>query len=753
MKKLLFTSYFISIVFCSGFVLAQDTIKIMPLGDSITELNWQGGYRSYLYKLLLDSGFTFDYVGRQTKNHDQNSLGFAFPQPYWDHEGYTGRAIFPTWLDHIDTALNANHPDIILLMLGTNDVANGTRSALQIRNYMSALLDSIWKFDPNIKIVLSNLPRVVPGSLFSQKKLDSTINTNALWPGLVAEKKQAGRYIIMIDNFNALTDSTDFDGDGVHPSVAGYKKMRYVWYPAVVAALTGKDFVGIPVLTNPVSGATGISTSPTLSWGLSAGAVSYQLQVSTDALFGTTVVNQNNITATTFPVIGLNINTKYYWRVRASKDSITTLFSSTWNFTTIGPSDTTSPTVSISSPSSGAVVSNTIPISAVAADSVGVIGVQFKIDGVNVGIEDISSPYSINWNTTTFSNGDHSISATARDAAGNTKTSQSVSVTVTNTIDPPSDSIKIMPFGDSITELDWQGGYRSYLYKLLSDSGYKFDYVGRRNMNHNDGSIGFPIPAAYWDHEGYTGRAIFPTWLDDVGAAMKANVPDIALVLLGTNDAANGTRSAVQIRDYMSSLLDSLWKYNPSMKIILSTMPRQVPGSLFNAKTLDTIKNTNALWPALVNTKKLAGRYITLVDNFSALTDSTDFTGDGIHPSPAGYRKMRYVWYPAVVTALKVTSAVKTPLSIIPNSFELNQNFPNPFNPSTQIRYSIPSDSYITLNVYDVLGRLITSLVDGKVSAGTHTVSFNATAIPTGVYVYTMSAGGFSIARKMVLIK
>ncbi|MDP1678189.1 MAG: hypothetical protein Q8L88_15135, partial [Bacteroidota bacterium] len=69
MKKLLLASYFISLVLISGLVQAQDSIRIMPIGDSITELNWQGGYRSYLYKLLSDSGFTFDFVGRQTKNH------------------------------------------------------------------------------------------------------------------------------------------------------------------------------------------------------------------------------------------------------------------------------------------------------------------------------------------------------------------------------------------------------------------------------------------------------------------------------------------------------------------------------------------------------------------------------------------------------------------------------------------------------------------------------------------------------------
>ncbi|HEX5430313.1 MAG TPA: Ig-like domain-containing protein [Patescibacteria group bacterium] len=94
-------------------------------------------------------------------------------------------------------------------------------------------------------------------------------------------------------------------------------------------------------------------------------------------------------------------------------------------------SDTTPPTVSITAPSAGT-VSGTITVSANASDNVGVAGVQFKLDGSNLSSEDTSSPYSISWNTTTASEGAHSLTATARDAAGNTKTSNAVSVTTSN---------------------------------------------------------------------------------------------------------------------------------------------------------------------------------------------------------------------------------------------------------------------------------------------------------------------------------
>lgn len=97
------------------------------------------------------------------------------------------------------------------------------------------------------------------------------------------------------------------------------------------------------------------------------------------------------------------------------------------------PSDTTPPTVSITTPSSGATVSgSSVTVSATASDDVGVAGVQFKLDGGNLGAEDTTSPYSITWDTTALSNGSHTLTAVARDATGNTTTSTGVNVTVNN---------------------------------------------------------------------------------------------------------------------------------------------------------------------------------------------------------------------------------------------------------------------------------------------------------------------------------
>src|SRR5205085_1293614 len=97
-----------------------------------------------------------------------------------------------------------------------------------------------------------------------------------------------------------------------------------------------------------------------------------------------------------------------------------------------GGGDTTPPTVSITNPSEGTTISGSVTVSATATDNVGVAGVQFKLDGVNLGAEATTAPYSIAWNTATAANGSHTLTAVARDAAGNVKTSTPVNVVVSN---------------------------------------------------------------------------------------------------------------------------------------------------------------------------------------------------------------------------------------------------------------------------------------------------------------------------------
>ncbi len=85
--------------------------------------------------------------------------------------------------------------------------------------------------------------------------------------------------------------------------------------------------------------------------------------------------------------------------------------------------------------------------------------------------------------------------------------------------------------------------------------------------------------------------------------------------------------------------------------------------------------------------------------------------------------------------------------------FSLEQNFPNPFNPSTRINYQIAKENFVTLKVYDIIGNEVAALVNNQQPAGKYSVDFNSANLPSGVYLYRLQAGNYIQTRKMTLIK
>ena len=88
-----------------------------------------------------------------------------------------------------------------------------------------------------------------------------------------------------------------------------------------------------------------------------------------------------------------------------------------------------------------------------------------------------------------------------------------------------------------------------------------------------------------------------------------------------------------------------------------------------------------------------------------------------------------------------------------PDSFSLYQNYPNPFNPATMIKYSLDRESFVTLKIYDSLGRLINTLVNKIQHAGKHEVSFKPDNLSTGIYFYTLRTDNYQSTKKMLFLK
>ena len=121
-----------------------------------------------------------------------------------------------------------------------------------------------------------------------------------------------------------------------------------------------------------------------------------------------------------------------------------------------------------------------------------------------------------------------------------------------------------------------------------------------------------------------------------------------------------------------------------------------------------------------------------------------------INGAPASIAKMMY----ARVTNLSCTFVgISDPARQIPGMFVLKQNFPNPFNPETEIGFEIPVRSYVKLTIYSVSGEVVDVLTNSELDAGNYDLKWNAAAYASGVYFYELKAGGFTETKKMIVIK
>jgi hypothetical protein len=109
-------------------------------------------------------------------------------------------------------------------------------------------------------------------------------------------------------------------------------------------------------------------------------------------------------------------------------------------------------------------------------------------------------------------------------------------------------------------------------------------------------------------------------------------------------------------------------------------------------------------------------------------------------------------WSAELSIEVRVASSVAGSADI-PKRYELLANYPNPFNPSTMIRFGLPVSSHVVLKVYDVSGREVKTLLNSQMSAGFHSVNFDASGLSNGTYVYRIQANGFETSRKMMLVK
>jgi lysophospholipase L1-like esterase len=205
--------------------------KILPLGDSITwGIQYDGAYRVELFSKAVAAGQNITFTG-SLSNGPTTVSGKPFPKKNEGHSGWTidqDASLIPS--PAVDTS-SGGIPNIILLMIGTNDVyASSGQSTMS--NRLGTLLDKIIDAAPDALLVVAKITPLTIGNY------TATIKTyNDAIPGLVQKRAAAGKHVILADMNTGFNTSTMMSTDGVHPNQTGYNFMGDQWYSVIGSLL------------------------------------------------------------------------------------------------------------------------------------------------------------------------------------------------------------------------------------------------------------------------------------------------------------------------------------------------------------------------------------------------------------------------------------------------------------------------------------------------------------------------------------
>jgi hypothetical protein len=521
---------------------------------------------------------------------------------------------------------------------------------------------------------------------------------------------------------SGLTNGTFYYWRVNATNAGGTSAYSTVWtFTTIVAAPSA------PTLSSPTNGATGVSITPTLSWNASMGAASYQLQVSISSSFTTTLVDQSGITATSYAASGLTAGIVYYWRVNATNAGGTSVYSTTWNFTTAGVASSpaapmlvspgngatgisTSPTM-LWNASSGAAsyqlqVSSNSNFSTTEVNQAGITGTSYRVSGL---VNNTTYYWRVN----------------ATNAGGTSLYSDVWSFTTTEIPQAPLTAPTLGSPADGSTgvstnpTLTWNAtaGALSYQLQVSTSPGFTSLIVDKSEITSTSYTVsGLVSNATYYWHVSttynngtspYSARRSFTTMVSAPQAPSLVEPPD---------GAAGVSTNPTLVWEQSTGAA--------SYQLQISTEPG----------------------------------FSTIVLDRSGIT-STSYSVSGLARNTTYYWRVnaandgRSGQWSAVRSLTTSNLAGVEGWSGMPKEIRLLQNYPNPFNGSTIIPFELSRTARVSIEIYSALGQRVASLEQGIRSAGSYRV-FWQPQMSSGVYFYRLAVDGTPLlAKKMIYLR
>jgi hypothetical protein len=486
----------------------------------------------------------------------------------------------------------------------------------------------------------------------------------------------------------------------------------------------GSTVPGMATLTAPANNATGAAVTDTLKWDAATGALSYNVQVSLDPTFTKKALLAVNATVTgTEYVFTLGAATKYYWRVGAVNAGFASEFTAANNFTTAGSAASTVPT-QVAPPNMGTSLPSLLSLKVNRTADASRYQWQvsnmpsFTVLYADEVTADTAYPGAFTGGQTFYwrVRGLNDLGATAYSQ-----------IDTFSIMAPPARTTLVAPANSAINVVSdsvffsWRMVANAASYNLqLSTISSSVTYATTDTMFRVNGLA--KLTNYTWKVEAinaggtsyYTGTSSFTT-VPAVPASPQLLLP--ASAAAGVNRAARFTwRASLNANKYRLQI------------------------GLDNAFTPPLVADTLVL-----DTTAVLATPLAINTDYYWRLNAQNYGGAGVWGGPQ-------LFTTGTVLAVDVEEGV-------PGQFALEQNYPNPFNPSTVIRYDVPKAAQVKITIYDILGREVTTLVNGTVVAGRFNATWNATGLATGVYIYRMEGrpadGGeaFSAVKKLLLMK